>query len=77
MTDDLRLWSFGPEVGLMVVLPLIMVGGPTDGTAGGIIPLPFKESSLPCCDAPEPPTATGEDEMFDAVGENCFLDTLA
>lgn len=77
VTDDLRLWSLTPEVGLKAVFPLIMVGVPTDGTAGGMIPLPLRESSLPCCDPAEPPTAVDEDDVFDAVGENGFLDTLA
>lgn len=64
----------------MAVLPLMMVGVPTAGIAGGIAPLPLTESSFPCADgdSPGPPTAADDEGRLDeAVGENCFLDTLA
>ena len=81
MTDGFRLWSPAPELELAAVLPLIMVGVPTAGTAGGIGPLPFAaeiESGLLWSAGTEPPAATSRFVVPGVdVGENAFLVALA
>ena len=78
VTEVLRLWSPGPEIGLIPAVPFAMFGVPTAGTAGGMVPLPFTESDLPCWGTTNPPTPPEEDEEFVvAVGDSCFLETLA
>ena len=81
VTDGLRLWSPSPEVELVGVLPLTIVGAPTAGTAGGITTLPFTGelvSGLPCCTSVEPPDATCGVELPDAEGgEKVFLVAVA
>lgn len=81
VTEGFRLWSTSPELKLAPVLPLIMVGVPTAGTAGRIGPLPFTEeveSVLPCGTGPRPPAAAGEFEVpWVDVGEKDFLVALA
>jgi hypothetical protein len=81
VTEGFRLWSPTPELELAPVLPLIMVGVPTVGTAGRIGPLPFTEEMEPvlrCGTGPRPPTAAGVFEVPEVdVGENDFLVALA
>ena len=81
VTDGFRLWSPPPKLEVAAVLPFIIVGVPTAGTAGGIGPLPFTEaieSDLPCCAGTGPPTAAGEFEVPEVdAGRNGFLVALA
>ena len=77
VTELFRLWSPIPDVELVGVLPLTMVGEPTVGMAGGIAILPFTGelvSSLPCC----PCVATPEAELPEVEeGENVRFVALA
>jgi len=72
LTAGLRLCSPGPEVELVGVLPLTIVGEPTVGTAGGIAILPFTGdfASLGA-------TIDAVDELEAGGGENGFFVALA
>ena len=41
VTEGFRMWSPFPEAVVAGVLPLIVFGPPTAGTAGGIATMPF------------------------------------
>lgn len=77
VTEGFRLCSPGPEVELVGVLPLTVVGVPTVGTAGETAILPFTgevTSGLTCC---EPLAAADGVELPDAEGGGSFLVALA